>query len=140
MTGARHPIGQLVDPGGTAGDIADTAWFGGITVAQAIGAVLIIAALIYAVRKILKALRPVRDFLDDWNGEPNRPGVHSRPGVMARLDRIEQHLTDAPTRREFTEVQQHLARHDVQIAQLMPPPGVHHTVTTVTSTDIPQEG
>jgi|SRR5690606_6239788 len=27
----------------------------------------------------------ISDFLDDWNGEPERPGVPARPGVMQRL-------------------------------------------------------
>jgi hypothetical protein len=38
----------------------------------------------------------VGDFLDDWNGEPARPGVPERPGVMQRLaDNEEAHkITD----------------------------------------------
>jgi hypothetical protein len=31
-------------------------------------------------------------FLDDWAGEPARPGVAERPGVMARLQSVEQSL------------------------------------------------
>ncbi|MFF9074937.1 hypothetical protein ACF1FX_27070 [Streptomyces sp. NPDC014646] len=30
------------------------------------------------------------DFVDDWHGVAGRPGVPERPGVMARLARIEQ--------------------------------------------------
>lgn len=38
----------------------------------------------------------IGDFLDDWNGEPERPGVPARPGVMQRLaDNEEAHkITD----------------------------------------------
>lgn len=32
------------------------------------------------------------DLADDWQGTPARPGVQSRPGVMTRLDAIEQQL------------------------------------------------
>lgn len=45
-----------------------------------------------------KATQDERDknldsMLLDWNGEPARPGVADRPGVMARLGTIEDHLT-----------------------------------------------
>lgn len=30
-----------------------------------------------------------QEFLDDWNGEPARPGVAARPGAMARLAQLE---------------------------------------------------
>lgn len=45
--------------------------------------------------------RPVRDFLADWRGQPARPGVSERPGVMRRLEHIERHIgngTDQPLR------------------------------------------
>lgn len=29
------------------------------------------------------------EFLEDWNGVPDRPGVRGRPGVMVRLDSLE---------------------------------------------------
>ncbi|MDN3056169.1 hypothetical protein PH213_16775 [Streptomyces sp. SRF1] len=32
------------------------------------------------------------DLADDWQGTPARPGVSARPGVMQRLDAIEQQL------------------------------------------------
>lgn len=35
----------------------------------------------------------VQDFLDDWNGEPARPGVLRRPGVPERLTGIEGRLS-----------------------------------------------
>lgn len=33
--------------------------------------------------------RLLRDFLDDWNGEPDRPGVPGRRGVLERLERLD---------------------------------------------------
>lgn len=41
---------------------------------------------------MLGTLHKLRDFLDDWGGEPERPGVPGRLGVMSRLDRIEAQL------------------------------------------------
>lgn len=38
---------------------------------------------------VLPFLRRIGDFLDDWNGEPERPGHEARPGVPARLAAIE---------------------------------------------------
>lgn len=38
---------------------------------------------------ILKGMRGVSRFLEDWNGEPERPGFEGRDGVMERLARTE---------------------------------------------------
>lgn len=44
-----------------------------------------------------KYLRPptkgLNHFLEDWNGEPERPGVPGRPGVMVRFSNIEEFTT-----------------------------------------------
>lgn len=42
-----------------------------------------------AARAVRRIAARVDDFVDDWQGVPSRPGVAERPGVMARLDRIE---------------------------------------------------
>lgn len=47
-----------------------------------------------AVTAVRRAWAPVREFLDDWRGEPARPGVDERPGVLERLDRIERWQAD----------------------------------------------
>jgi hypothetical protein len=36
--------------------------------------------------------RRVDDFMDDWYGEPERPGVPARPGLMERVGGIEDRL------------------------------------------------
>lgn len=46
------------------------------------------------VRWLLSALRRVNNFLDDWNGEPARPGVTATPGVMDRLARLESKVVE----------------------------------------------
>jgi hypothetical protein len=43
-------------------------------------------------RRIKRAANRVEEFVDDWTGEPARPGVEARPGVMERLGGMEQRL------------------------------------------------
>lgn len=52
--------------------------------------VLIVAALLLAraARGVLPGLRKLSRFLDDWQGEPDRPGVPGRPGVMEQLSAL----------------------------------------------------
>ena len=46
----------------------------------------------WLVRKVWPVIVKVKDFLDDWNGEPGRPGHPARPGIGARLDHQRDHL------------------------------------------------
>lgn len=70
----------------------------------AAGAVLAILALVaLVVRSVRRAWAPVADFLEDWRGEPGRPGVPARPGVMARLGQLEQGVTQTPARLDRIE-------------------------------------
>lgn len=80
-------------------DLAD--WLGSITIGQAAAALLpILGALAFLVRlgwrawsqTIKPAVAKLRDFLDDWNGVPDRPGVVGRHGVMSRLEHQREHL------------------------------------------------
>jgi len=41
-------------------------------------------------RHLWRLGRMLGEFLDDWFGTPARPGIEERPGVMARLARIEE--------------------------------------------------
>lgn len=41
---------------------------------------------------LIRISRNTRQMADDWKGEPARPGVAARPGVMQRLFTIEQQL------------------------------------------------
>ena len=47
---------------------------------------------------VIKYVRPfikrIGQFLDDWNGEPARPGRDESPGVMARLKNVEETLEE----------------------------------------------
>jgi hypothetical protein len=64
-----------------------------IRLGQVAGALAAVAglALLFSkgIRWMLRTLRKINDFLDDWNGEAPRHGVPERPGVMTRLQAIE---------------------------------------------------
>ncbi|MBP2331230.1 hypothetical protein JOF56_011615 [Kibdelosporangium banguiense] len=69
-------------------------WFTNLTIGQIllfVGGLVLVVGLF---AKVWKAIRPVwrgtGNFLEDWNGEPERPGVPAKPGVMERLRAIEQ--------------------------------------------------
>lgn len=68
------------------------AWVDGLLLV--IGVVSVIFGAVAAVTRSLRPLvHGVGQFLDDWNGEPERPGVSpARPGVMARIAAIEHEL------------------------------------------------
>lgn len=49
--------------------------------------------LFWGLRTLHRTVRGVTDLVDDWRGEPARPGVAARPGVMARLESMDGRLT-----------------------------------------------
>lgn len=52
----------------------------------------IVTAIYFGGRWMLRTMRKLNDFLEDWGGEPARSGVPARLGVMDRLARIEAQL------------------------------------------------
>jgi len=60
---------------------------------EACGAVVLIGAAIAVfvrgTRWAVGILRKITEFLEDWRGEPARPGYAKRPGVMERLVNLE---------------------------------------------------
>ena len=62
-------------------------WVGGV--AALVTGVTVIGV---GVRKVALMVRRVGHFLDDWAGQPQRPGVAARPGVIERLSGIEGRL------------------------------------------------
>lgn len=45
------------------------------------------------VRVLIRLVRRVEQYLTDWYGEPERPGVPARPGILVRLQRAEEGIT-----------------------------------------------
>jgi hypothetical protein len=68
--------------------------FGDLTIAQAMLWIAAAGALITLVVKLWKPLKAFSDFLDDVKGEPGRPGVPARPGLMERVSSIETSLSE----------------------------------------------
>lgn len=65
-----------------------------VSVAPWLGAFFVAAFFGVKFWKIVSPVfHAVRDFLDDWKGEPARPGVPERPGVMRRFATIEEFTT-----------------------------------------------
>ncbi|MFI0934558.1 hypothetical protein ACH4RG_22910 [Streptomyces sp. NPDC021019] len=52
----------------------------------------LVAVLWRFLRSVGRTWERVDQFMDDWYGQPDRPGVAARPGVMERLGGIEQEL------------------------------------------------
>lgn len=101
------------------------------------GSAAALSALGWAGQRLWRIGKSVGDLHDDWRGEPDRPGVKGRPGVMQRLAAIEGELTvnggrslrDAIGRieQQFTD---HLAAHSTTPLQVnvgtQPPPADIH--------------
>lgn len=68
-------------------DIAGIASAAGVVVV--VGGALVV--LVKAVAWVFRTIRRINDFLEDWNGEAERPGWPKRLGVMERLVDLEQH-------------------------------------------------
>lgn len=56
-----------------------------VTLGDVIGVLAAIGAVWTAIKWVKPALSQLGHFLADWNGEPERPGVEHRPGVMEQL-------------------------------------------------------
>jgi hypothetical protein len=46
---------------------------------------------------LMRIIRRIQDFLDDWNGEPARPGVPARPGFPDRIAALEAESSQVTT-------------------------------------------
>lgn len=66
-----------------------------IDVGIVVGLITIIGALVALVKWSYSLFRAIDSLLEDWNGEPARPGVPGRLGVMERLDSIEKKVNSA---------------------------------------------
>lgn len=56
------------------------------------GVVVVGGALVGSGRWVVRRVRGLGEFLEDWRGVPARPGFPARPGVPARLESIERRV------------------------------------------------
>lgn len=70
----------------------------------------------------VKVLRPLALVIDDWRGEPDRPGVPGRPGVMVQLAELRTLLATEQLARRAMErrLDEQAARLTAIEAQLKP--------------------
>ena len=61
----------------------------GVVLGVIVAALAVLGAAVAGGRTVLRLYRGLTNLVEDWRGEPARPGVAGRPGVMARLERIE---------------------------------------------------
>lgn len=76
-----------------------------LTFGEIVTFLIAVAALVMLFKKLKPFLDGLRNFLDDWAGTEARPGVAKRPGVMERLDNIEQQLDTADVKLTETNKQ-----------------------------------
>lgn len=67
-----------------------------ISVSPVLGGIVVAVFLALVSWKYLRPpTKGIEHFLEDWNGEPSRPGVPERPGMMQRVGNIEASQTKA---------------------------------------------
>lgn len=65
-----------------------TGWVEALTVGDILGVLVTLGVVAGGLRWLKPVLKGVRDFLVDWGGEPERPGVPRRPGVVESLGEL----------------------------------------------------
>lgn len=69
-----------------------------ITASPFLGGIAAAGFILFIAAKYLKPpSKGIEHFLEDWNGEPERPGVPARPGMMQRVANIESSQTVTAT-------------------------------------------
>ncbi len=71
-----------------------------LSVGQIVGLILTLAAVAAVFARFRKPINRMGDMADDWFGTAARPGVKAKPGVMQRLDEVENRLNEHITMSE----------------------------------------
>lgn len=66
------------------------AFLGGITLLDILAWLAAAASLFAVIKWVLPAVKKILDTIDDLAGEKARPGVPERPGLMARMQKMEE--------------------------------------------------
>lgn len=66
-----------------------------IDIGIVVGLITILGTLVTLGKWSYRQFKAIDSLLEDWNGEPSRPGVPGRLGVMERLDSIEKKVNSA---------------------------------------------
>ncbi len=78
-----------------------------ITIGDVITALIWVGVALAGLKWVKPALKQIGDFLGDWQGQPARPGVDARPGVMEQLGTLK---TDVNTLKTDVDLARVLAR------------------------------
>ena len=66
-----------------------------IDIGLIVGLITIAATIVAVGRWVYRHFKSLECLLEDWHGEPARPGVSGRLGVMERLNSIEKKVNSA---------------------------------------------
>ncbi|WP_328434602.1 hypothetical protein [Streptomyces sp. NBC_00425] len=115
----------MPDPTGIAALDQVLVWGGAVSIALGIG-----TGLWRVGRVLVRIGKGVDQYLTDWYGEPPRPGVAARPGVLERLQRTERQVDTLNGRVEQlahemqpnsgASLRDAIDRANCQLAQLLP--------------------
>lgn len=72
----------------------------GAIIFTSVVAPLLVAAIVGLTVAVMRVARPLRGFLRDWAGEPARPGVARKAGVMERLSAVDNLSADVAELRD----------------------------------------
>ena len=73
------------------------ALFADLTIVQGLSGLLVLIAFLLLVLRGWRLLGRLKDYMDDVKGEPPRPGVQERPGLMVRIARTEEKVNELST-------------------------------------------
>ena len=76
---------RRVDGMGVGGVMDPQTLLDAVTIGDVVGLLAAVGAIWAAIKWIRPALRAITNFLDDWNGEAERPGVPGRAGVLEQI-------------------------------------------------------
>lgn len=109
------------------------AFLEGISAWTVIAWAVFIALIAGVIKKLWPVVKKLADFLDDVAGEPARPGVPARAGLMERVQRIEHELfpnSGKSLRDQTNRMEQKLDRDNERIGELSDQMDEHITQST----------